>query len=257
MVLLLPKLLRSINQFSILLVTKKLQEMIFSILIIIFMLKTLPLVNGHGRLMDPPARSSAWRLGYNTPVNYDDNQLYCGGVQIQHGQNNGRCGVCGDPYNARRDNELPNGKYIVNPPRITGDYASGSVLEAKVELTTTHLGYFTFRLCPKTSTKREVSQECLNKYPLKVLTTKGNRETYQIKSEKSNGNYTVPLRLPPNVTCDRCVLQWTYTSGNTWGTCSNGTQETGCGPQETFRGCADIKIWPREGVHFGKGHYGS
>lgn len=225
-------------------------------LLCILLIETLPYAHGHGRLIDPPARSSQWRFGYNTPVNYDDNQLYCGGVQVQHGQNKGRCGICGDPYNGRRDNELPRGKYVVNPPKIAGGYTSGSVLEAKVELTTTHLGYFTFRLCPVTSVKREVSQECLDKYPLKVLTNQGNQETFAIKSEKSNSTYTVPLRLPSTVTCDRCVLQWTYTSGNTWGTCSNGTQATGCGPQETFRGCSDIKIWSREGLQYPKGHYG-
>lgn len=31
-------------------------------------------------------------------------------------------------------------------------------------------------------------------------------------------------------------------SGNNWGVCENGTQAVGCGPQETFRGCADIEI---------------
>jgi hypothetical protein len=32
--------------------------------------------------------------------------------------------------------------------------------------------------------------------------------------------------------------------GNNWGTCSNGTSGLGCGPQETFRSCADIRITP-------------
>lgn len=36
-------------------------------------------VNGHGRLMDPPARNSMWRFGYPNPVNYNDNELFCGG----------------------------------------------------------------------------------------------------------------------------------------------------------------------------------
>ena len=29
--------------------------------------------------MDPPARNSCWRLGFPNPVNYNDNELYCGG----------------------------------------------------------------------------------------------------------------------------------------------------------------------------------
>jgi hypothetical protein len=40
------------------------------------------LVQGHGRLIDPPGRSSMWRYGYRNPPNYNDNQLYCGGVQV-------------------------------------------------------------------------------------------------------------------------------------------------------------------------------
>jgi hypothetical protein len=37
------------------------------------------LVNGHGRLMDPPARNAMWRFGFPNPVDYQDNELYCGG----------------------------------------------------------------------------------------------------------------------------------------------------------------------------------
>ena len=37
---------------------------------------------------------------------------------------------------------------------------------------------------------------------------------------------------------------WTYPyQGNNWGKCEDGiTAAVGCGPQETFRGCADIEI---------------
>lgn len=37
---------------------------------------------GHGRLIEPPSRASMWRYGYNTPVNYLDNQLFCGGYTV-------------------------------------------------------------------------------------------------------------------------------------------------------------------------------
>jgi hypothetical protein len=36
----------------------------------------------HGMLMDPVNRSSMWRKGYNTPANYEDNQLFCGGRSV-------------------------------------------------------------------------------------------------------------------------------------------------------------------------------
>jgi len=39
-------------------------------------------VNGHARLLEPPGRSSMWRFGFGTPVNYNDNQLFCGGYRV-------------------------------------------------------------------------------------------------------------------------------------------------------------------------------
>lgn len=45
----------------------------------ILCLQLCNLVQGHGRLMDPPARNSMWRFGFPNPVNYNDNELFCGG----------------------------------------------------------------------------------------------------------------------------------------------------------------------------------
>ena len=39
-------------------------------------------VMGHGRLLEPPSRASMWRFGFDNPPNYDDNQLFCGGVHV-------------------------------------------------------------------------------------------------------------------------------------------------------------------------------
>ena len=42
----------------------------------------IPGVLGHGFLQEPPSRSSMWRFGFNTPPNYNDNQLFCGGFDV-------------------------------------------------------------------------------------------------------------------------------------------------------------------------------
>lgn len=42
-------------------------------------LVALTLVDAHGRMMVPPTRNAMWRFGYPNPVNYDDNELFCGG----------------------------------------------------------------------------------------------------------------------------------------------------------------------------------
>lgn len=44
-----------------------------------------------------------WRFGYPNPVNYNDNELFCGGYAVQWEQNQGNCGVCGDAANLKFD----------------------------------------------------------------------------------------------------------------------------------------------------------
>lgn len=40
------------------------------------------LAEAHGRLILPPSRSSMWRFGFPTPKNYQDMQLWCGGLWV-------------------------------------------------------------------------------------------------------------------------------------------------------------------------------
>jgi hypothetical protein len=74
------------------------------IVVLIFIIQSdiVSLVLGHGRLMSPPGRSSLWRLpefsSYEPDKNYDDNQLWCGGMGSQYNLSGGKCGPCGDEY---------------------------------------------------------------------------------------------------------------------------------------------------------------
>ena len=108
-------------------------------------------------MIEPPSRSSAWRYGFQTPPNYNDHELYCGGFQRQQ-MNGGKCGVCGDPYNAPepRDNEY-GGKYGLGV--IVRKYNPGSEILIRIELTASHMGYFEFRVCPD----KAADQDCLDK----------------------------------------------------------------------------------------------
>ena len=61
----------------------------FSVLSMIYavpvlLLAFVPAATGHGRLIDPPSRSSMWRYGFKNPRNYDDNALYCGGTHVSN-----------------------------------------------------------------------------------------------------------------------------------------------------------------------------
>ena len=40
----------------------------------------------HGRLVEPPSRTSAWRLGHATPTYYNDSETNCGGYDRHHNQ---------------------------------------------------------------------------------------------------------------------------------------------------------------------------
>lgn len=40
------------------------------------------------------------------------------------------------------------------------------------------------------------------------------------------------------------LFHYIIITGNSWGECDDGSSGIGCGPQEEFRGCADIVILP-------------
>ncbi|XP_059470900.1 uncharacterized protein LOC132193939 [Neocloeon triangulifer] len=193
-------------------------------------------VAGHGFAKNPPSRSSMWRYGYATPVNYDDNQLFCGGFQVQYNTYGGKCGPCGDSYGdpQPRDNEN-GGKY--GRGIITRNYTQGQEMLATFEITANHRGWIQFSLCKLNTTNQLENDACF--VPLKLS---GSTETKYYLPNSDVGQTTVRLQLPPNVICQRCVLQWHYHTGNTWGTCEDGSGAVGCGNQETFRTCSDIAI---------------
>ena len=55
-------------------------------------------VHSTGTWLIIPLIHCSFRYGFNTPKNFNDNELYCGGWSRQHQKNNGQCGVCGDPW---------------------------------------------------------------------------------------------------------------------------------------------------------------
>lgn len=156
--------------------------------------------------------------------------------QAHHSLNGGKCGHCGDDYSLPRPrpNEL-GGTY--GQGKIVKSYKRGSQMPVSILITANHLGYFYFNLCDLQSSGVE-SDQCFAKYPLR--TTKGDLHHYL--GSTTPGYYNVTLQLPSSLSCNRCVLQWTYHVGNSWGFCEDGSGRLGCGPQENFRTCSDISI---------------
>ncbi|XP_052873818.1 uncharacterized protein LOC128279134 [Anopheles cruzii] len=197
-------------------------------------------VRGHGRLMDPPARNAMWRFGFPNPVNYNDNELFCGGYAVQWEQNGGHCGTCGDAYHLRapRPHET-GGEY--GQGIVTRRYVAGQTIDVEIELTANHMGRFELHLCPENSFRGAAPQSCFDQYPLYLSGTREVRFHIPPESGKKDV-FRYRVQLPPYVTCVSCALQWVYYTGNMWGRCDNGTEGIGCGRPETFRNCADVSI---------------
>ncbi|KAK0073822.1 hypothetical protein PV325_009177 [Microctonus aethiopoides] len=192
-------------------------------------------------LMEPVNRGSAWRKNFDTPINYDDNANYCGGYHIHYQLNGGRCGSCGDNYAQKQPRPNENGG-VYGTGQIVETYTASQEFIADVMITSNHRGFFKFDLCPIQAGPNYNSdvetEECFEKFP--IMTVYGDDK--YIMKKFYNGHYQVHLILPDNVTCDHCSMRWTYVTANNWGICSDGTGAIGCGPQETFKTCSDIKI---------------
>ncbi|KAJ8963263.1 hypothetical protein NQ318_018730 [Aromia moschata] len=189
---------------------------------------------GHGMMLDPPNRASLWRFNPRALKDYDDNANFCGGANVQHHVNGGKCGVCGDSYSDPHPQDNENtGKY--GSGIVAAQYESGSVIDVQIRLTANHMGTFTYSLCVlEDPNAPESGEDCF----LPLLLEDGSSQ-YNV----SKMDYDVFNRVQlPEMTCERCVLRWNYRAGNSWGVCSDQTAGLGCGPQETFRTCADISI---------------
>ena len=49
---------------------------------LVMLVSCIDVVDTHGRLIEPPSRASMWRYGYDSPPDYHDNQLWCGGFMV-------------------------------------------------------------------------------------------------------------------------------------------------------------------------------
>jgi len=211
---------------------------------------------GHGRLMQPPGRSSLRYYEDDPSVgpfwdqvepNYNDNQLFCGGLQVQI-NNNYKCGLCGDDFNSKRprDNEL--GGLFGKSGIIPRTYSSGSLMPIEVHITAHHQGFFEFRICKdliKINGELTEDSDCFSTDD-SLLELENGETQYSItdfkptKPGESGWWYLFNVKLP-NTECDHCVIQWRYHTANSWGIDENGSG-LGHGYQEEFYGCADIEI---------------
>jgi len=105
---------------------------------------------------------------------------------------------------------------------ITRQYFVGETVDVEVQLPQSVSGSFQLHLCPNPNNS---SEECFSHHPLYLATT--NTTTYHPRL----GDKVVKLkyRLPPNLNCTHCVLQWRYITDHKISF-------------EELRACADISI---------------
>lgn len=144
-------------------VTERTTMFVVAALVLIVLVNHTPTCDAHGRLIEPPSRASAWRYGFQTPPNYNDHELYCGGFTRQQ-RNGGKCGECGDAWDLPqpRPNEY-GGRW--GQGVVVRKYNPGTEITLRVELTASHMGYFEFRVCPELA----ASQSCLDKHLLELM----------------------------------------------------------------------------------------
>ncbi|XP_017846141.1 uncharacterized protein LOC108602518 isoform X2 [Drosophila busckii] len=211
------------------------------LLLVICVLNFIYNCEAHGRLIEPPSRASAWRYGFQTPPDYNDHELYCGGFTRQWKKNGGKCGECGDAWDLPAPRPHENGGQW-GQGVVVRTYLPGTEMTIRVELTASHMGYFEFRLCPTPSGK----QACLDEHVLPIMSgspSQPGANDLDTRFYPRNGSriYEMKARLP-DMLCNQCVLQWRYVAGNNWGMCDDGNGAVGCGPQEEFRSCSDIAL---------------
>jgi len=201
------------------------------------------LVQGHASLVEPPSRAAMHLYGFpQNPVDYQHNEGFCGGFSHQFSPAiGGRCGICGDAWDANpREHEAPLGKYANGI--IVRSYQPGQEITVSVLVTANHKGYFTFRLCRNNNVNRDPDQSCFEEAQSLLQVAPSGDYRFPVTTEMGTGEIGVRLRLPSDWQCDQCILQWTYTAGNSWGVGTDGVGGLGLGPQEHFRACADISI---------------
>jgi hypothetical protein len=197
-------------------------------------------VDASGRLMDPISRSSCWRkFSSECPTEFNDNMQNCGGIDTQFGHNDGKCSICGEDWSlSTKRFELGGSMYT---GKVVNEYRQGQQIEAKIELVSNRGGWFEFRLCNRDNLddSEDATQECLDE---NLLKDESGKTRFKLnKSQK--GLLKFKLQLPRSLTCKNCVFQWKYHTGSNWGHDEDsGKSCVGCGPQEEFYGCSDIKI---------------
>ncbi|KAK3889273.1 hypothetical protein Pcinc_006717 [Petrolisthes cinctipes] len=179
-----------------------------------------------GRLVDPPSRASMWRYGFKNPVEYGDDRVDCGGFVRHWHDNQGKCGVCGDPWDLTppRPHET-RGRY--GRGIIVRNYTQAQEVSWVTEVTSAGVGWVEYRLCARQSVWDQETPTCFTH----LLQDTEGRTQLPVNVTQRSGQVTHVISLPSDLSCPACVVQWRYV-------------KIGKAGREDYRACADVIINP-------------
>ena len=91
---------------------------------------------------------------------------------------------------------------------IAQTYSKEEIITVQIEITVNHGGWFEFHLCPTNNARTTATQECMDRWPL--IQTNGE---VKFAVPEGLGIASIQLRLPQDLTCSQCVLQWKWNTG--------------------------------------------
>ena len=145
----------------------------------------ISLAHGHGSMVEPPSRAVMADHGFpSNPRDYNWMEGFCGGKGHQWSEEiGGRCGICGDAWDAEiKEHEAPGGKFANGV--IVRHYRPGQVITVTSHITANHVvsgdniynwkninfvysflcqGYVEWRLCPNDNIDQDPDQDCFDR----------------------------------------------------------------------------------------------
>lgn len=234
------------------------------------LLSQLPGSQGHAYLANPAGRNAKYM---HTQGFYDEMSLNRIGTGLCGGQRPD------DPrFQVAPINPTDPQAGIFAKGEIAATYTEGQVIPIQIHMSTAHWGRFELRLCPLSGAgslvteNKEFSEACLANPKHQLLLapvaiqpglsdmSKPEKYYYFTRPDQMASDVYTKFVLPDGVTCERCVLQWRWVTGNScWapGTnvswvnsyspnlpaCQAGNYlDPNALPPEKFWNCADIRI---------------
>ena len=210
---------------------------------------------------------------------YEEGKLNTNGNYMESGATAARhVSPCGDPVQtASSDASNVYGLANSNYPVLT-EYEAGSEFQVKIIVSTYHGGHIELNLCDASGMEdSEVSHECLSEYPLDRAPAEmeppidplhpgryfldppcraaETDQSFDTGGAEGGDAVTMTFKLPPVLTCERCVLQMMYYVSNAcvhpgYATFASQDWPSGCAPGKDDWISAGMAVCGTEGANY-------